>query len=79
MTIDTTHSGLGPGSEPAPDREPRTPPFAPDTTTGVATEKAPEFDEATEKRLVRKMDMRLVLLAFLCCMTQSLEACPTAR
>lgn len=27
-----------------------------------------EFDTATEKRLIRKLDQRLVLLAFLCCM-----------
>lgn len=27
-----------------------------------------EFDKATEKRLIRKLDQRLVLLAFLCCM-----------
>lgn len=27
-----------------------------------------EFDPAVEKRLVRKLDQRLVLLAFLCCM-----------
>lgn len=27
-----------------------------------------EFDRAVEKRLVRKLDRRLVLLAFLCCM-----------
>lgn len=27
------------------------------------------FDEVTEKSLVRKLDRRLVLLAFLCCMT----------
>lgn len=28
---------------------------------------AVEFDKATEKRLLRKLDRRLVLLAFLCC------------
>lgn len=27
-----------------------------------------EFDRAVEKRLIRKLDQRLVLLAFLCCM-----------
>lgn len=38
------------------------------SAAGGSYEQAVEFDEATERRLVRKMDLRLVLLAFLCCM-----------
>lgn len=63
MTIDTMQTGHLESKALAP----------PDTTTGAAIEKAVEFDAATEKRLIRKLDMRLVLLAFLCCMAQCLQ------
>lgn len=38
-----------------------------------SSEQVVEFDAATEKRLVRKLDKRLVLLAFFCCMANSPE------
>lgn len=38
-------------------------------SAGVSMDRAEvEFDVAAERRLVRKLDRRLVLIAFLCCM-----------
>lgn len=50
-------------------------PRQPQTLNDISgsSEPAVEFDAAIEKSLVRKMDRRLVLLAFVCCMAKPPE------
>lgn len=56
-------------TEPALSRDPK----CPDPPTSSSSEHEFEFDAASEKRLVRKLDQRLVLVAFLCYLTAMLD------
>lgn len=56
-------------AEPAPEKETK-PPGSPDSSS---VDHGVEIDAESEKRLVRKLDRRLVLLAFLCYMAAFLD------
>lgn len=56
-------------TEPASSRDPK----RPDLPTSSSSEHEFEFDVAAEKRLVRKLDQRLVLVAFLCYLAAMLD------
>lgn len=57
---------MGPVSSSAPGEEPKPAPDH-DSATDSLRNHPTEFDEATERRYIRKIDRRLVVLGFFCC------------